>query len=290
MKKLLAKWGVSGVLVVLSAALMYHFKALPDPATLCMLANCGLKVMDCVNDPVCYEIVTCMKGCDDSMGGYCVLECGLEQLSSDPVYQSLQSCMVDNQCIPKREPNGICLAKHQDAMQNITQLDMVKGDWWVVKGQNCGQDEVWSGGYDGYPCQHNRFTEPAAGSDKWFSNTTFCTGANSVCKNDRYYVVLPDIYFIHPGVVRNDYPFGSAPLLPQIEDWYFVSYPHADWALVIWCGYNPVVEFHGALVVSRQRTLDAMPAYVESEFRRVAKLYHMDYDAMCVSDNTNCQY
>ena len=30
----------------------------------------------------------------------------------------------------------------------------VAGDWWVVKGQNCGQDG-WPGAYDWYPCQGN---------------------------------------------------------------------------------------------------------------------------------------
>jgi hypothetical protein len=25
---------------------------------------------------------------------------------------------------------------------------MVAGDWWVVRGVNCGQDEVWRGAYD----------------------------------------------------------------------------------------------------------------------------------------------
>ena len=32
----------------------------------------------------------------------------------------------------------------------------VSGDWWVVLGVNCGQDDVWIGGYDWYPCQHQR--------------------------------------------------------------------------------------------------------------------------------------
>ena len=36
--------------------------------------------------------------------------------------------------------------------QNLTNLNEVAGDWWVVKGQNCGQ-EGWPSGFDWYPCQ-----------------------------------------------------------------------------------------------------------------------------------------
>ena len=32
-------------------------------------------------------------------------------------------------------------------------MDSIQGDWWILKGQNCGQDEIWNGGYDAYPCQ-----------------------------------------------------------------------------------------------------------------------------------------
>ena len=31
---------------------------------------------------------------------------------------------------------------------NVDSIDQVAGDWWVVRGVNCGQDDVWRGGYD----------------------------------------------------------------------------------------------------------------------------------------------
>ena len=45
----------------------------------------------------------------------------------------------------------------------------------------------------------------------------------------------------------------------KIEDWKFVSIPDPDWALVIWCGSNPVLKYNGAFVVSRQRSLAGIP-------------------------------
>ncbi len=97
--------------------------------------------------------------------------------------------------------------------QDITDLNQVSGDWWVVKGQNCGQ-EGWPGGYDWYPCQHGRFLEEEDGS--WINNTTYCAGSDSVCTSP-ILVTTPDIYLTAPGVVRHDYPEGEAPVLPQVD-------------------------------------------------------------------------
>ena len=39
------------------------------------------------------------------------------------------------------------MAEDSDALQEITDISQVLGDWWVLKGQNCGQDEIWRGEY-----------------------------------------------------------------------------------------------------------------------------------------------
>ena len=31
----------------------------------------------------------------------------------------------------------------------------------------------------------------------------------------------------------------------KVEDWKFVAFPDPDWALVIWCGHNPVLQYNG---------------------------------------------
>ena len=38
----------------------------------------------------------------------------------------------------------------------------ILGDWWVLRGVNCG-DSVYPGGYDWYPCQHERFIKESSG-------------------------------------------------------------------------------------------------------------------------------
>ena len=37
-------------------------------------------------------------------------------------------------------------------------MNQVKGEWWALRGQNCGQGDGWTGAYDWYPCQHARIT------------------------------------------------------------------------------------------------------------------------------------
>ncbi len=187
-------------------------------------------------------------------------------------------------CLPDYPPDGTCLAENSQALQDLTDIEQVGGPWWVLKGQSCGQ-EGWTGGYDGYPCQHDILLQNSNGG--WINNQTFCPGSDNECEGD-FIVTIPNAYLVAPGVIRMDYPEGQGPLLPQIEDWKFISYPDPNWAFVIWCGSNPALEYNGALVLSRNRNLDPIPADVEAEFRDVASRLGIDYDLMCTSDNTNC--
>ena len=93
-------------------------------------------------------------------------------------------------------------------------MDQVSGDWWVVKGQNCGQ-EGWPGGYDWYPCQHGRFLM-VDDDGNWINNTTYCAGSDSRCTSE-IFVTVPNAYLVSPGVARMDYPRGEAPILPQVS-------------------------------------------------------------------------
>lgn len=214
--------------------------------------------------------------------------------------------MVENDCMPKYEDDGKCLATDDQALQSITDIADVSGDWWVLKGQNCGQDDVWRGAYDWYPCQHGRFVKVGTTDQDWINNTTYCNGKDSTCTSE-IIVTIPKLSLISPGVVRHDYPEGEAPIVPQvngegldkvlveyylelqIEDWKFVAFPHPDWALVIWCGSNPVLKYNGAFVVSRYRSLEFLEQGTEDQLRKSASEFGIDFDAMCISDNTNCK-
>ncbi len=143
----------------------------------------------------------------------CSFACGM--LDGNENFSNLLKCMVDNGCMPQYEDDGLCLAADSDALQDLVDIDSVKGDWWVLKGQNCGQDDVWRGAYDWYPCQHGRFVKVDDGS--WINNTTYCNGKDSQCTSD-YIVTIPKLSMVSPGVVRHDYPEGEAPIVPQVYE------------------------------------------------------------------------
>ena len=262
----------------------FAFQASNGQGILCTTLHCPLELGACALDSRCYEILTCLQGCEGQPDEVqCSYVCG--SFDVNPNFRKLVSCMVDHGCMPTYPEDGLCLAADDQALPEITDVEQVSGDWWVLKGQNCGQDEVWYGGADWAPCQHGRFVKADDGN--WINNTTFCYGQNSVCTSDLI-VTIPQISIVAPGVVRHDYPEGQAPITPQIEDWKFVAFPDPDWALVIWCGSNPVLKYNGAFVISRYRNLDRMTSEVEAKLREATSNFGLHYDEMCVSNNEHC--
>ena len=86
----------------------------------------------------------------------------------------------------------------------------VRGDWWVLRGLNCGEGD-FPGGYDWYPCQHERFIEQDNG--QWINNVTYCSGKLNECTSD-IIVTIANITMPHPGVIAHEYT--DAPLAPQV--------------------------------------------------------------------------
>ena len=82
----------------------------------------------------------------------------------------------------------------------------------MIWGLNCGEGD-YPGGYDGYPCQHERFVRQ--GSDgQWINNVTYCSGKHDVCDSE-IIVTIANISLSHPGVVLHEYT--DAPLSPQVK-------------------------------------------------------------------------
>merc|ERR1719217_1588254 len=223
-------------------------------------------------------------------------------------FLNLLTCMNSNSCIDHYPQDGLCLAKDSDAVQNLTSLSQIKGDWWVVKGVNCGQTHkgsdkldptpklsgTYPGAYDRYPCQHERIVK-STGHDypnptaEWVNNITYCGGENGGIKEYKTNIIdtVANISLTSPGVIHHLYT--DAPLLPQDEYWRVVSWPHPDWMLVIWCGNTPLLPYNGGIVLSRaSRSLHGIPKYVDTAFRAKAAEHSIVYDQMCPRHNEGC--
>jgi len=253
---------------------------------LCIMTHCLTEFTQCSFDSECMGILNCLGDCEPT-DAECSFTCGMGgEAGKNPHFVDLLKCMVANDCMDKYAESGACLATDAQALP-ITDYEQVAGDWWTVWGQSCGQEDdhgVWAGAYDWYPCSHARFFQVEEG--EWINNTTYCAGSDSVCVGDPL-VTAPQVYWSSPGVLRHDYPQSEAPVIPQIEDWKWL-WISGDWSIVVWCGSNPMLEYNGAFVLSRNRSDGTIPAELEPEIREQLALYGMSLDTMCLTDSTNC--
>jgi hypothetical protein len=74
----------------------------------------------------------------------------------------------------------------------------IAGDWWVIKGVNCGADP-YPGGYDWYPCQHERFIY-LEDKHQWINNVTYCGGKDNTC-NTEFIVTVANVTLPMPGIM-----------------------------------------------------------------------------------------
>merc|ERR1712018_486423 len=93
--------------------------------TLCLIEHCSLQSFYCYRQQDCYDILMCMQKCKDSQSGTCILDCGLEKISNNELFQNLIHCMIENECVPPEKPDGICLAEDSDALSTLTDLETV---------------------------------------------------------------------------------------------------------------------------------------------------------------------
>jgi len=268
--------------VVTELAGQFREKANPG---LCITLHCVLQTGACALDPVCLQTLECMIGCTGRPDeAQCQFECEMTTGNGNDTFEDLLRCMAENDCFPEVPPDGYCLASAADTVQEITSIEQVAGDWWVVRGVNCGQDDVWLGAYDWYPCQHERYLRF---EDGWINNTTYTGGKDSV-PTTGVIVTVPHATLPSPGLIQLDY--DDEPLLPQVEKWHIVSFSETDgYMMVFWCGTNPALNYNGGFVLSRTRTQNDMSEETEAGFRLVAAGLGVDYDSMCVTDNTDCQ-
>lgn len=290
----------------------------------CMIEHCAKELIGCAGHSLlgdkCMGTVGCIiKGTPFPRDKYnrapqaayiCEMVSGYE---SEPFGDFIKCAGEDHKCLPQYPTDGECLAQDEDTVQNITSLEQLEGDWWVVKGVNCGQVEdgtpfhpkdlpprnptkgkAYPGGYDWYPCQHERIVRSTGhdypqASTPWVNNITYCGGSNgglAECKTPIIDTVA-NITMCAPGVVCHNYI--DAPLKPQYEHWRIISWPHPDWAASIWCGSTPLLPYNGGIALRRNgRDMSEMPAYVEQNFREAYAKFGVDWDEMCESTNKDC--
>jgi len=254
----------------------------------CIAKNCASFMGRCTLDKKCMQTTGCINICMlDNFYTWdkvaeCAYICEMTHGYENEAFTDMMRCMLNNGCLEQYPQDGPCIGSNEDAIDTVTKMEDIEGDWWVIRGLNCGSPP-YPGGYDWYPCQHERFIKQENG--QWINNVTYCGGVKDKCRTD-IIVTIANVSLPAPGVVHHDYT--DAPLEPQSEDWRLVSWPHPDYALMLWCGRLPVLDYSGGIAISRKKSDEEMPPEVLAEFRRVLSSHGLDWDLMCPSNNHHC--
>ena len=127
----------------------------------CISYNCLWKMATCVQNPDCKATLDCITECQltqpRNKQAICAHICQVTDGYLNEEFDMLTLCMIDNNCMSHYPQDGTCVAKETDGVPTITEMDQIQGDWWAVKGLNCGYNEEFPGGYDGFPCLHERW-------------------------------------------------------------------------------------------------------------------------------------
>ena len=113
----------------------------------------------------------------------------------------------------------------------------MKGDWWAIKGLNCGETEEFPGGYDAFPCQHERWSlnedgqwqnkyKTGQGSLKFHLyelfcfSISFCAGKANKCISHgggAGIKTVANASINSPGVITHSYDSALSPQIGSIE-------------------------------------------------------------------------
>jgi len=255
----------------------------------CVLGACLGKTAKCFMDTNCRNTINCIEKCTSNerlerVAG-CAYTCEMTHGYENEYFLDEIKCLVNNGCLTRYPRDGICHGNDNDGIANLKSLDQVKGDWWVVRGLNCGQNDDYPGGYDWYPCQHERFIKESNG--QWINRVTYCDGKADKCMASGIIETIANVSLPAPGVVQHDYT--DAPLSPQVEKWRIVSWPNeGDYLMMLWCGNLPILEYNGGIFLSRHRSDKDMPESTLEEFKKMSKKHGIPWSEWCPSNNEHC--
>ena len=63
-------------------------------------------------------------------------------------------------------------------------------------------------------------------------------------------------------------------LMLQVEDWRLVSMPSPDYALMLWCGRLPVLDYAGGIVISKHRDIETIniKTHIKGGFTKIKEV------------------
>lgn len=223
-------------------ALLLSWLPLPAPAAniLCIAARCGSKLFACQKNANCRAQLTCSSRCNSKNAEErqaCLIRCA-EQDSSPP-FDALTMCMASKGCLDQApSPQTCAKPKAASKLADMELFDLI-GTWYVVRGL--------SRAYDCWPCQKMQFTGVSDELLRYDYSFVAAPPRTShiACQARRHPMSRVDA---RSGHFLIDY---STHGLHGSDDWYVLSRPSEDVALVYYCGSSATDSYRGGIVMAR---------------------------------------
>lgn len=270
-----------------SVSRMQQLKQEEQPLNMtCVQANCDSAYANCMQQPKCSDLLTCLTKCWDryeqdtsytkSTTHSCINTCTFSY--ADFYYTGFTRCLTDNNCFTLPAVSVTCRYPHAVTMRKLFQTGDLKGGWWVMRGYNPA--------YDCIPCQHIFYDGFTYEKDKFVYRPTFeartVNGSNTLVNGS----ILVDLENNKPGeAIELDYYLYG---LPFSLRWHVLD-GNSDnsTVLVYYCGsllgrWN----YEGALVMARSpvEPPDAEVLYADM----IRKTTNLEYDKFCKPQLSPC--
>jgi len=246
----------------------------------CTADHCASEFQACWSLNDCREALMCMAKCGLNNPD-CGYQCGYWN-GGLPI-QPLLQCQVDNHCVPDPAPTagGKCIGTDDDADKRFNTVDDLAGDWWVVKGKNCGDTGL---GFDSLPCMKQSIVKGQS-----TGKSTYTYGPTTSKFSPEYITIYNEYKMEAPGVLTVTDKTNNL-VKQQVSRQRFLTVVDGKYALLSSCVTSPLVNVNSLMVVSKKRNFDEIPAEAVEKLRETAAKFGIDLDNdMCTVNNSKCE-
>ena len=218
----------------------------------CVMKNCLKQSAGCLASSECRNAMSCSQKClkmwdndtthDKIVVQNCSNACSFTY--GGKAYESFMECVTDNTCIAFPAIPNTCLGQKVHPVKMLTLKDM-EGSWWVVKGYHPV--------YDCYPCQH--LSIAPLNTTTWAYRPNYqvhLTNGSLLLVTQE--MLLPNVSIPGANISFVYHDMG----LDHHETWWLLDKAaDSSYLLMYYCGNTLQWYYEGALVMARDRSLDA---------------------------------
>jgi len=268
----------------------------PDSVDLeCTLTNCRSEFANCFGTSACLKTLICLGSCNED-NPRCGFDCGFFD-NPDPNLIDFITCNTVNKCSAV-ENYGSCHGRDNDVDPSVSTPDQIVGQWWVIRGLNCGNGASGPGyGWDNFPCYSETITKSSDGT--YASADKYCYDKNRACIRDdsrartggrsdtRYIDISASLEEVGSGIFKKRL-MTPGQKLPQFKRVRTLAVLAPDVFLVSSCAMTGSIRINNVQVISKSRDRVLSDDDIKMLSQATAKV-GVNFNQMCTIDNSRCQ-